>query len=570
MKAPLNAPKAAVAHPATSTASPKAVSFVDNRASTMQAKVLQEAITNSPRLVAQRQLVETTNNSHRMQQATALQRAIDNSPRQQNTSAPVQKKANTTGLPDSLKAGVENLSGYSLDDVKVHYSSAKPAQLQAHAYAQGAEIHLAPGQEKHLPHEAWHVVQQKQGRVRATMQLKGVGVNDDSALEREADVMGERAMGVGKNQLGNNLNDNKASKSKRVFQAATQLKLKVKDGKEYRSIDGKINAPRLRKLIESSAMYFINSDSEVDNIRDGNNVPVLISKKHLIGEHHSQSNFLNAVRDWGWAASILIEQYSQHQKLKSPLQTERESSTSTDGVYDEKYLHKNAKGLEDAAAKGLSNAVNSKLFGEKLLQFAQKMQNPRLFASLSVAQIQDFCESAFRKMSPLSDVVMMLINYLTKSNQNLFFKDKLHNQVLGTITPDLLIEVNSCINNVREQYLNPSRAFLDPNKIISFLNHADAIIALMRELVVAYDPSGFKGHEIQNMITDTNNTKDIGKMSPLREKYMANNIAHTPAPVLVQIGVNHADSLKGKIADAISYKDYTEFVTENMSDKAST
>ena len=106
---------------------------------------------------------------------------------------PLQK--NTTGLPDNLKAGLENLSGLSLDDVKVHRNSARPAQLQAHAYAQGSDIHLAPGQERHLPHEAWHVVQQKQGRVRPTMQLKGsAGVNDDAGLEQEADVMGARAM----------------------------------------------------------------------------------------------------------------------------------------------------------------------------------------------------------------------------------------------------------------------------------------------------------------------------------------------------------------------------------------
>ena len=49
----------------------------------------------------------------------------------------------------------------------------RPAQLQAHAFAQGADIHMAPGQEKHLPHEAWHVVQQKQGRVKPTVQMKG-------------------------------------------------------------------------------------------------------------------------------------------------------------------------------------------------------------------------------------------------------------------------------------------------------------------------------------------------------------------------------------------------------------
>ena len=70
----------------------------------------------------------------------------------------LQRKANNTGLPDNLKSGIENLSGHSMDDVKVHYNSNKPAQLQAHAYAQGTDIHIASGQEKHLPHEAWHVV----------------------------------------------------------------------------------------------------------------------------------------------------------------------------------------------------------------------------------------------------------------------------------------------------------------------------------------------------------------------------------------------------------------------------
>lgn len=103
-----------------------------------------------------------------------------------------------TGLPDQLKTGVETLSGYAMNDVKVHYNSDKPATLQADAYAQGTEIHLASGQEKHLPHEAWHVVQQKQGRVKPTRQLKEkIAVNDDDGLEKEADVMGQKALASG-------------------------------------------------------------------------------------------------------------------------------------------------------------------------------------------------------------------------------------------------------------------------------------------------------------------------------------------------------------------------------------
>ncbi|WP_299218734.1 DUF4157 domain-containing protein [uncultured Aquimarina sp.] len=112
----------------------------------------------------------------------------------QRKTRPEHSRRNNTGLPDNLKSGIENLSGYSMDDVKVHYNSSKPAQLQAHAYAQGTDIHLASGQEKHLPHEAWHVVQQKQGRVKPTKQLKSkVNINDDAGLEKEADVMGAKA-----------------------------------------------------------------------------------------------------------------------------------------------------------------------------------------------------------------------------------------------------------------------------------------------------------------------------------------------------------------------------------------
>jgi hypothetical protein len=102
---------------------------------------------------------------------------------------------NKTGLPDNLKSGIESLSGVSMDGVKVHYNSDKPAQLNAHAYAQGKNIHVASGQEKHLPHEAWHVVQQAQGRVKPTTEMNGgVKVNDDQSLETEADVQGAKAL----------------------------------------------------------------------------------------------------------------------------------------------------------------------------------------------------------------------------------------------------------------------------------------------------------------------------------------------------------------------------------------
>lgn len=133
----------------------------------------------------QRKLQETDHEPQTVKDVP-WQSMINNSPSQVTQ----RKEVNKTGLPVNLKTGIENLSGMSMDDVKVHSNSSKPKELNALAYAQGNDIHLGPGQEKHLAHEAWHVVQQRQGRVKPTMQMKEATVNDDAELEREADVMG--------------------------------------------------------------------------------------------------------------------------------------------------------------------------------------------------------------------------------------------------------------------------------------------------------------------------------------------------------------------------------------------
>jgi hypothetical protein len=178
---------------------------------------LAAAIHNSPRVQALAQLQNDLQSSPVVQGLLGLASEMNSSPPatlqkkseteapQVASTAPAQleesavRRMNRTGLPDQLKAGVEGLSGVSLDNVRVHYNSAQPAQLNALAYAQGTEVHVAPGQEKHLPHEAWHVVQQAQGRVKPTRQMKsGVPVNDDKGLEHEADVMGAKALQQGR------------------------------------------------------------------------------------------------------------------------------------------------------------------------------------------------------------------------------------------------------------------------------------------------------------------------------------------------------------------------------------
>lgn len=183
----------------------------DHRPGTLAQMKVVEAMSEGPRAQKTAQLQSLMSDNSPVQKAAdeeevqmrakPVQKAADEEEVQMK-GASLQKKENNTGLPDNLKSGVENLSGVSLDDVKVHTNSDQPAQMQAHAFAQGTDIHVAPGQEQHLAHEAWHVVQQKQGRVQPTKQMKGdIPVNDDKGLENEADVMGAKALKIGDNKI---------------------------------------------------------------------------------------------------------------------------------------------------------------------------------------------------------------------------------------------------------------------------------------------------------------------------------------------------------------------------------
>jgi Domain of unknown function (DUF4157) len=120
--------------------------------------------------------------------ATALQKQADSLP-------------NRTGMPDDVKASMEHSFLADFSDVRVHAESPRAASLGAVALASGNDIHFAPGRyapqspggQQVLGHELAHVVQQREGRVRATIQAKGVSINLDPSLERSADEQGARA-----------------------------------------------------------------------------------------------------------------------------------------------------------------------------------------------------------------------------------------------------------------------------------------------------------------------------------------------------------------------------------------
>ena len=106
-----------------------------------------------------------------------------------------------TVMPDDVRGKMENSFGTDFSNVNILQNSDKAANIGALAYTQGNDVHFAPGQynpgstkgQELLGHELTHIVQQREGRVRPTKQGKGLAVNDNPELEKEADVMGERA-----------------------------------------------------------------------------------------------------------------------------------------------------------------------------------------------------------------------------------------------------------------------------------------------------------------------------------------------------------------------------------------
>jgi hypothetical protein len=103
-------------------------------------------------------------------------------------------------MPGAVQAKMEDSFGADFSAVRIHTGDQAQA-LGARAFTQGTSIHFAAGEydpgsqrgQELLGHELAHVVQQSQGRVQSTGQAKGMALNDDSSLEREADEMGARA-----------------------------------------------------------------------------------------------------------------------------------------------------------------------------------------------------------------------------------------------------------------------------------------------------------------------------------------------------------------------------------------
>ena len=239
-------------------------------------------------------------------------------------------------LPEQLKTSLERLSGYAMDDVRVHYNSSKPAQIGALAYTKGLNIYISPGQEKYLPHEAWHVVQQKQGRVKATTQFNNFSGNNDFELEQEADLMGHKAlqlsiMGINPRQkLNQTIIDSRTA----VIQKAGSGGKKIGFEKE------ESNDPKEIKIIDQGMKLLIKSWKKVKKER-------IKTKEKIAEDIKKHDAFITKYRK-------ALEKDKERKKEIEKMESETEEVF----VYSIYNKYKN-KGIAEDIKKGLQGEENN-------------------------------------------------------------------------------------------------------------------------------------------------------------------------------------------------------------------
>ena len=130
-------------------------------------------------------------------------KAAHHSPFQLKAVTEKEPQSSNSSSPPLLQRLTEAFGGHDLSNVNIHKDSPKAPEVGAVAFAQGNDVHFAPGKfnpesssgRQLIGHELAHVVQQREGRVQPTGSVNGLPLNDSKSLESEADDMGRKFAG---------------------------------------------------------------------------------------------------------------------------------------------------------------------------------------------------------------------------------------------------------------------------------------------------------------------------------------------------------------------------------------
>jgi hypothetical protein len=472
-----------------------------------------------------------------------------------------------------------------MDDVRVHYGSPKPAALGALAFAQGNDIHLAPGQEQHLPHEAWHVVQQKQGRVKPTLQAKGMPINDDRGLEREADAFGEKAgkLGAGGPARSGHLAPASApfrrgAARPGTIQAKIRFRNKQPDWEKDTILPKGVSEGHVAHVL-SAETYLAQNPADILKRSEGKPAPLLTPHRHLIGEKHNQSKFAIIMRNWGWGAEMMDETFQQSKLVPSKV-TEKYTAKSV-GLVDNPYS--GAKPLDNLHPFVLTSLATLRLALEDLKILSRKS------ASYAVAVPADKGKANEESFALSEQGADGRRGYVSSEWSELSGHADSYREACAKAPKGPLAGLHAAMNG--KWATIPDRIKAIAARPYSFYNGwpatSAALEAVMGKIDVfirdIVDPwageliklTALEARDLppldekqaaldESMVGEAWNTAVTGKqsfvqdrltaaqvaMSPVRERFMAANINSNlkSVPAIVCIGEEHVKGLAGKIA----------------------
>jgi hypothetical protein len=345
-----------------------------------------------------------------------------------------------------------------------------------------------------------------------------------------------------------------------------QRKIRVQDGRVYAAADEGTNQ-RFRRIVQSPATYLARSGQDLHQMKTGNDAPLLAPRKHLIGECHSASQFTTAVHDWAWGAEMLTEAYSSHRRLIDSAKEEKQSAPT--GNADEQVLWRQAGALEDRGAAALADLVNARIVATRLLQTTNALHGSGILPE-QTPRFTGACELGWKKCKLALIVALELTRYISDSSKargwgifGSYFPD--HQLVAGVVNEQLLAELGGGLDNIMAQLDDMSRLHLEPAKLLRILVHIDALIPVLRSLVASHDPHGHTETELKTATDSAIAHRDIGRLSPVRERYMRQRIESAGVPTLVRIGQGHVANLRknGLPQQTLAFDDYQAFRLKN-------
>lgn len=322
-----------------------------------------------------------------------------------------------------------------------------------------------------------------------------------------------------------------------------QRVIKLRNGATFNK-GGKKDRANIKKMKNLRGIFLFENSTSLNKANKGNNkgVKILTPNKHIIGEHHQNSRFQQAVNDWGWGAQQMRESLSENNLMPHIAGAEARLDVNRNeyqALPQEDTMVKNLALL--LAARGPIHALTAvagigaiayNVQARTLLQAAAGDFNCVLHCTNDLQGYYDASPSFLSRIWNWTNP-RPLVNRIGRAIAGGVALANMY-QMLG-----------------QQQQNNPNYIMTQPPLTLG-LARIDELIAIYKELI----------NQTQNDLYTRHNlgvAANIDHVSGAREEHMSEKIEQNlGAPGLVKVGRNHLPGLRG-VSNGLLFNDYDDF-----------